>query len=69
MKATVNRKPFVHNAKVLWTKGDHVERVPEMHDKSWPLCKWWIDQHKNDIQYQGGVLLIVSMLKKEYKEV
>ena len=60
-----NKLKFIHNAKVLWSNGSNHQRIPSMYDKSWALCKWWINKHKNDPQYAKGKLIIVSMLDKE----
>jgi len=58
---------FVHNAKVIYIEGKKQTDVMEMHDKAWALCKWWCNQHKDDIRYRGGKLVTISMLAKGYK--
>jgi hypothetical protein len=50
---------------VIWTDGKIRTFVDEMYDKPRGLCKWWIEQHKNEPRFNGGKLLIVSMTVKE----
>ncbi len=78
MKATNNnfashisageKKIFAHNAKIVYIQGKSVTTVNEMSDKSWALCKWWMNIHKNDPQYSRGQLAVVSVLENKYKE-
>jgi len=68
-KRDYKRFPFVHNAKVLWIYGTHIERVPEMYDKSYALCRKYVSEHKRDACYNGGKLVAVSMLAKEYEGI
>lgn len=49
------------NAKVVWISNNKVQDVHECHDKSWALCKWWIDKNKTNPQFAGGILRVVSM--------
>jgi hypothetical protein len=67
-KRDYKKFPFVHHAKVLWCYHGRVERVPEMYDKDYALCKSWANAHKRDSQYAAGKLLVVSMLDNEYKK-
>jgi hypothetical protein len=59
--------PFVHNAKVLWIYGSYIERVPEMYDKSYALCRKYVKDHERDACYAKGKLVCVSMLEEQYK--
>ena len=63
------KKVFVHNAKILWISGTKQFRIPDMYDRSWALCKWWMNKHRSDPRYVNGKLVVVSMLANEYKEV
>lgn len=60
------RFPFVHNAKVLWINGTYIERVPDMYDKSYALCRDWVSKHETDRCFIPGKLVTVSMLEEKY---
>ena len=66
-KRDYKKFPFVHHAKVLWCYHGKIERVVEMYDKDYALCKSWIKKHDHDSQYAAGLLIVVSMLDDEYK--
>jgi hypothetical protein len=67
VKRDYKKFPFVHNAKVLWIKGNFIERVPGMYDKSYALCRAFVREHKREGYYAGGKLVVVSMLDKKYE--
>lgn len=66
-KRDYKRFPFIHNAKVLWIFGTFIERVPEMYNKDYALCRNWAKAHKRDSQYAKGKLVVISMLDNKYK--
>lgn len=52
------------NAKVVWTDGKIRTYVQEMYDKPTRLCHWWIRQHKHEPRFNGGKLIVVSMMRE-----
>lgn len=66
-KRDYKKFPFIHHAKVLWIFGTFIERVPEMYDKDYALCRNWAKSHNRDSQYAKGKLVVVSMLEEKYK--
>lgn len=67
VKRDYKKFPFIHNAKVLWIFGNFIERVPEMYDKSYALCRKFVRDHKRDGCFASGKLIAVSMLDKKYE--
>ena len=51
-------------ARVVWLYGKKAYDVDECHNKSWAYCKWWIQQNKNNPQYAGGLLKVVSVFTR-----
>lgn len=51
-------------AKVVFLYGGQRQLIPGTFGRSYAFCKWWISQHKDDTQYQGGVLKAVSCYVK-----
>ena len=47
--------------KVVWVYCGAVQEVPEMYDRPYKLCRWWIREHARDAQYARGKFKIVSM--------
>ena len=52
------------NAKVVFLYGTRRQLISETYNKSWAFCKWWANEHKNDIEYVNGVLKVVSVYYK-----
>jgi hypothetical protein len=66
-KRDYKKYPFVHHAKVLWINGTYIERVPDMYDRDYALCRKYAKDHARDSQYAIGKLVVVSMLDNKYK--
>lgn len=49
---------------VIWTDGKIRTYVQEMYDKPARLCHWWIREHKHEPRFNGGKLLVVSMMRE-----
>lgn len=47
--------------RVSWVYQGFSQDIPEMFDKPYALCKWWVREHKMDAQYCKGKFLILSL--------
>ena len=52
------------NAKVVFLYGTRRQLIKETFNKSWAFCKWYVAEHKHDLEYQKGTLKVVSVFNK-----
>ena len=63
---TIQKLPWQHHAKVICICGNKVEVV--FNDKPYPLCFQYVKDHKNDTNYVGCTLKVVSVYEKNYSQ-
>ena len=61
VRAQILERQRIHY-RVTWVYQGLSQDIPEMYDKPYALCKWWVREHKYDHQYARGKFLILSLV-------
>ena len=60
----LKKQSWQHHAKVICITGGKVETV--FNDRPYPLCFQYVKDHKNDHEYLGCTLKVISIYDKNY---